>query len=158
EEVRLAEVRPAEVRFAEVLTVEVRSPEVRTDVGVLVTPLVPSGHALLEDLRDVLVVRHRSIPLRARRMRVRAQDLSLSLTARQPAIRWVEAATSCGVGSRFLANAPPRGFARPPGGSDFFKTRPSLRPQGRSQNSKVLQGVTKPKNAQKQGLFWGIRA
>jgi len=49
------EVRPAEVRLA-----EVRFAEVRTDVGVLTTPGVLGGHALLEH-RDVLVVCHRSI-------------------------------------------------------------------------------------------------
>src|SRR5262249_41246997 len=54
------EVRPAEVRLAEVRLAEVRSVEVRTDVGVLTTPGVPGGHALLEH-RDVLVVCHRSI-------------------------------------------------------------------------------------------------
>ena len=54
-EVRLGEVRPEEVRLP-----EVRPPEVRPDVGVLATPLVPGGHALLEQC-DVLVVGHRTI-------------------------------------------------------------------------------------------------
>src|SRR5262249_32649387 len=88
-EVRAAEVRPAEVRLGEVRPAEVRleevrraeggpaeirlgdarpgegradvGAEVRTDVGVLVAPLVPDGHALLQQC-DVLVVRHGSTP------------------------------------------------------------------------------------------------
>ena len=56
-----AEVRPSEVRPAELRPSEVRPAEVRTDVGVLITPGVPSVHALLEP-RDVLVVRHGSSP------------------------------------------------------------------------------------------------
>jgi hypothetical protein len=47
------------VRF-KVRHAEVRLDEVRIDVGVLVAPLVPDGHALLE-YRYVLVVSHRVI-------------------------------------------------------------------------------------------------
>src|SRR2546421_146916 len=71
-EVRLAEVRPAEVRPAEVCPAkvrpneapqpEVRPGEVRTNVAVLATPHVPRTHALVQQC-DVLVVRHRSIPV-----------------------------------------------------------------------------------------------
>jgi hypothetical protein len=69
-EVRLPEVRLVEVRLCEVLPAKVCDPEVRpaepaevrVDVGVLVTPRVPGDRALLEQC-DVLVVRHRSIPV-----------------------------------------------------------------------------------------------
>ena len=46
-EIRLVKVRPAEGRPS----------EVRTNVGVLFTPLIPGGHALLEQ-RDMLVISH----------------------------------------------------------------------------------------------------
>src|SRR5262249_28587329 len=66
--VHSAEVRPAEVRPVEVLKAEKRPPkavrklrpaEVGTGISVLLTPLVPGVHALLE-YRDVLVISHRS--------------------------------------------------------------------------------------------------
>jgi hypothetical protein len=52
---------PAEVRFAEVRQAEVRPAEARADIGVLIAPLVPGSHALLEH-REVLVVRYGSTP------------------------------------------------------------------------------------------------
>jgi hypothetical protein len=55
--VRLPEVRPAEVRLDEGLVGEESAAEVRADVGALITPRIPSVHALLEQC-DVLVVRH----------------------------------------------------------------------------------------------------
>jgi hypothetical protein len=53
DEIRLAEVSPAEVhpvesRLAEARLAKVRLAEVRQDAGVLVTPCVPGGHALLK--------------------------------------------------------------------------------------------------------------
>jgi len=46
---------------AGVPTLQIRAAQVRSNVGVLVTPLVPDVHALLEH-RDVLVVGHGSTP------------------------------------------------------------------------------------------------
>lgn len=61
-EVRLAEDRPVEACLAEFRPGEARPAEVRLDVAVLVTPLVPGVHVLLEQC-DMLVVRHRVSPL-----------------------------------------------------------------------------------------------
>src|SRR5215831_8337811 len=56
---RIAPLRSASRSPAEDGPAEVRLAEVRQDAGVLVTPCVPSSHALLEH-RDMLVVRHGS--------------------------------------------------------------------------------------------------
>ena len=59
---RIIQVRSREVHFGEPSLLEVRLLEIRADVGVLITPCIPSGHALLE-YRDVLLVCHRTLPV-----------------------------------------------------------------------------------------------